>query len=666
MSVEALPTHESDVVRRERLRRRNTSLAIFAVLAALAAFVAREIPSWMDSGIQRWAQDRYKWSITNRQTSPLFRWIFNPITDFITWSVEHTESLLLDLRWLGVVALIAAIGWRTGGVRSAIAGAAAMTGVGVVADFDLAMRTLAIMTVAVVIALVLGVPLGVLSARSDRAERVLRVLLDTAQVMPIFVYFSPLALFFGIKFAPAVMATVVFALPPAVRLTNLGLRQVPVVVNEVGQSFGATSLQQLFKVQLPLAKNTILLGLNQVIMMAFAIVVLASLLGTGDLGQSVLAALQKQEVGKAFAAGMGIVLMAIALDRITTGRTEHSSRTMRWRGSFVPSVPRRLIAPIALAGVVAVVGLAQVLDWQQFPSWLTYELAAPADSAVDWVQKNLRRDVPVIGGTQAISDFLVIRVLDPLKDFLLWLPWLLIVVGAAFVGWLSRGWRLAVTIAVCLLLIATMGTIPGGGGQIQLWDIAMNTLSQVLVAITISVLIAFPLGIWAGRSDTVQRILRPFLDTAQVMPQFVYLIPVVFLFSAGRAAGVVACVVYAVPPCIRLTALGMREVPTAPREAAVSFGATGLQEMRHVQLPLARRAILLGINQTLLMVLATVIIAALVGAGALGLVSYEATTKPNVKFGQGVAGGLSIVLLAIMLDRLTQAWGTRPDSERRT
>ncbi len=331
ISVEELPTHESDAVRRDRLRRRNASLAVFAALAMLAVVVAREIPSWLDSGIQRWAQDRYKWSITNRQSSPIFRWIFNPITDFLTWSVEHTESLLLDLRWPGVVALIAAIGWRTGGPRSALAGGAAMTGVGAIANFDLAMRTLAIMTVAVVIALAIGVPLGVLSARSDRAERVLRVLLDTAQVMPIFVYFSPLLLFFGIKFAPAVMATVVFALPPAVRLTNLGLRQVPVVVNEVGQSFGATSLQQLFKVQLPLAKNTILLGLNQVIMMAFAIVVLASLLGTGDLGQSVLTALQKQEVGNAFAAGMGIVLMAIALDRISAGRTGrvHDHRDFR-------------------------------------------------------------------------------------------------------------------------------------------------------------------------------------------------------------------------------------------------------------------------------------------------------------------------------------------------
>jgi len=173
-----------------------------------------------------------------------------------------------------------------------------------------------------------------------------------------------------------------------------------------------------------------------------------------------------------------------------------------------------------------------------------------------------------------------------------------------------------------------------------------------------------PVGMLAGRSDRFERVIRPLLDLAQVLPAFVYLIPVVFLFAVGRAAGVVACVIYAVPPCIRLTSMGMREVPYTPREAAISFGATKRQEMVKVQLPLARKAILLGINQTLLMVLATVIIASLVGAGALGIIAFEATAKPNSKLGQGVAAGLSIVLLAIMLDRITQAWGRDTESRR--
>ncbi len=205
-----------------------------------------------------------------------------------------------------------------------------------------------------------------------------------------------------------------------------------------------------------------------------------------------------------------------------------------------------------------------------------------------------------------------------------------------------------------------MGTIPAGAGdRVPMWDLAMDTLSQVTVAIVISVVIAVPLGIAAGRSDRFNQLLRPLLDAAQVMPQFVYLIPVVALFNAGRACGVVAAVVYSVPPCIRLTSLGLREVPYPPSEAAISFGATPRQELLKVQLPMAVRSILLGINQTVLMVLATVIIAALVGAGALGLEAYRGFTKPLSDIGRGLAGGLSIVLLAIVLDRVTQAWGSR-------
>ncbi len=151
------------------------------------------------------------------------------------------------------------------------------------------------------------------------SNALLRGFLDTAQVMPVFVYLGVLVLAFGIQYPPAVLATVVYAVPPAVRLTNHGLRSVPVVMNEVGESFGTTSWQQLTKVQMPIARRTILLGLNQVIMMAFGIVVIGSLLGTGDTGAEVLRGLQKNDVGTAAAAGMAIVFAAIALDRITTG-----------------------------------------------------------------------------------------------------------------------------------------------------------------------------------------------------------------------------------------------------------------------------------------------------------------------------------------------------------
>jgi glycine betaine/proline transport system permease protein len=655
VSVETMPQDVPQDVLDQRRNRRYMAFGVFVLLAIVAIVIAHDVPSWLDLHVQKWAQDRYKWTIIHGESAPIFTRFFTPISDFLNWSVNHVVSLLNWLTWLGVVAITGAIGWRTGGLRAGLTGAAAMFAVGIIADWNHAMITLAIMIVSVAIALVIGVPLGIWSARSDRAERVIRILLDTAQVLPIFVYFSPAQVFFGIGYAPAVIVTVVYAVPPATRLTAHGLRSVPTVINEVGESFGTTKWQQLTKVQLPVARRSILLGLNQVIMMAFAVVVLAALLGTGDLGQDVLSGLQKQDVGAAGAAGLGIVLLAVALDRITTG--ERKDRRSRL-GASVPSVSRHTGIRIAI-GVVAVAVIAgHAFGWTHFPESLSYDIATPINSAVKWVQRNFESI------TQPISDFLVLDVLDPIRSFLLWLPWFLVVVLVAFIGFLSKGWRLATGVGLCMVLIAAMGTVPGGAGRVLLWELSMDTLSQVLVAITLSVLIALPVGMLAGRSDRFERVIRPLLDLAQVLPAFVYLIPVVFLFAVGRAAGVVACVIYAVPPCIRLTSLGMREVPFTPREAAISFGATKRQEMVKVQLPLARKAILLGINQTLLMVLATVIIASLVGAGALGIIAFEATAKPNSKLGQGVAAGLSIVLLAIMLDRITQAWGRDTESRR--
>jgi len=636
--------------------------AVFGVLAVLAIAVNPNVPSWLDIGLQRWVRDGYMWTIENSDHW-IFASFFDPLSDLLDRLVESVLWVLETLRWPGVVALTAVIGWMTAGPRAALTGAAAMLGVAVLGVWALAMVTLSIMLTAVAIALAIGVPLGIWTSRSDRAERVLRGVLDTAQVMPAFVYLIPIVVFFSIGYPPAVVATVIYAVPPAVRLTNLGLRSVPVVTNEVGQSFGCTPWQQLVKVQLPMARSTLLLGLNQVIMMAFGIVVIASILGAGDLGNLVLKGLQKNDVGAAFVPGFAIVLLAIALDRISTGERTVSSRPPLIR---LPSVDRRTGSLIGLVAVIVAATVAKVADLSTFPAALTVDISGSINDAVGWVQDNLRKDVPLIGGTESINDFLVTKVLEPLREFLVWTPWLLIVVAVAGIGYLSTGWRLAVGCASCLLVIGTMGAIPGGeGGRTQMWDLAMDTLSQVLVAIVISVLIALPLGVLAGRSDRAQRIMRPFLDTAQVMPQFVYLIPVLFLFGVGRGAGVVASVIYAIPPCIRLTGLGLREVPYTPREAAISFGATKRQELVKVQLPLAFRSIMLGINQTILMVLATVIIAALVGAGALGLVAYEGFTKPIQKIGQSAAAGISIVCLAIVLDRLTQAWGTSPDQQRR-
>jgi len=629
-------------------RRLVVPVAVVGAICVVGAAIGSDVPTWLDARVRPWADDVYDWTVRNNSSHWLFTWIFEPISDALSAANDAVLWVLRALRWPGVLTLVGIIGWRTGGTRAAVVGVLTMAGCGVLGFWDETMITMALMLVAVALALLIGIPIGIVAGRRDRFDKGIQGFLDTAQVMPAFVYFLPVVVAFGIRTPAGIIATVIYATAPAVRLTSHGLRTVPVVATEVGNSFGCTSRQLLAKVQLPMARRAMLLGLNQVIMMAFAIVVLASLLGVGGLGAEVNRGLQRVDVGLAFAPGLAIVLAAVSLDRITTG--ERRWRTGKVRRMQLPATVREhpLGAPLlAGAGVVLVAIVAKLAGADQFPDALTIDISGPINDAVNWVNDNFRTGVPVVGGTGSFSDFVVIHVLDPVRDVLLDAPWWAVVAAAVAVGWASAGWKLALVCGACFTGIAALRT----------WDLAMDTLSQVLVIVAISVVLALPIGIWCGRSDRAERILRPLLDAAQVMPAFVYLVPVIFLFNVGRVPGIVASVIYALPPCIRLVSLGLRSVPVAPREAAISFGATPRQELFKVQLPMAGRAIMLGINQTILMVLSMVVIAALVGAGALGYETVLGLTKGEI--GRGVAGGVSIVLLAIVLDRITQAWGGR-------
>ena len=255
---------------------------------------------------------------------------------------------------------------------------------------------------------------------------------------------------------------------------------------------------------------------------------------------------------------------------------------------------------------------------------------------VDWLVDNYR-DV-----FQALK-WPVEQTLNGLDAGLNAIPPILVIVLIAIAAWRFSGKGLAVFTIITMTLIGLLG----------LWEDTMTTLAMVLSSVIFCALVGIPLGIWAGRSDAFEAGIRPVLDAMQTTPAFVYLVPIVMLFSVGNVAGVLATIVFALPPIIRLTCLGIRQVHPELVEAAQAFGATNWQVLVRVQVPLAMPTILAGLNQTIMMALSMVVIAALIGAGGLG--SPVILGLNTLDIGRAVIGGLSIVLMAIVLDRITQS-----------
>jgi glycine betaine/proline transport system permease protein len=229
-------------------------------------------------------------------------------------------------------------------------------------------------------------------------------------------------------------------------------------------------------------------------------------------------------------------------------------------------------------------------------------------------------------------------------------PSLYMILILSALAWWACGWRrygLALFALIGFILVDVMG----------LWSLTMETLALVIASTILALLIGIPLGVLGGRSPRTERVVRPVLDFMQTMPAFVYLIPAIFLFQLGNVPGAIATLIFAMPPCVRLTTLGLRQVPHDVLEASQAFGATPFQQLFKVQLPLALPSILAGVNQTIMLALSMVVIAAMIGAGGLGARVYQGITQ--MRIGMGFEAGLAIVILAMYLDRITHALGSR-------
>ncbi|MFI1712522.1 ABC transporter permease [Streptomyces litmocidini] len=574
------------------------------------------------------------WIVDNRDGHPLFLYFLGHISNAVVVSVRAVYLALLALGWAGVTAAAGLVAWRVAGVRLALTSVAAVAVCGLLGMWVPTLQTLALMVVAVAASVLLGGLLGLAAGLSDRMHRILRPVLDTMQVLPAFAYLLPVVLVFGIGVPAAVLATVVYAAPPMARLTALGLRGADAGVMEAVASLGATGRQRLLTARLPLARKELLLGVSQSIMMALGMAVIASVIGAGGLGDRVYQALASVDVGAALAAGVPIVLLAVVLDRVTAAAGERIGAAPARRAGLGRAVALAVTAAVAVAG-----RLSGRLSW---PDGWTVDIAEPVNGAVDWMTAHLYSGVPLVGGTADWAARFTTWVLNPLRDGLQWLPWWAVLLTVGALALLIGTWRTAATTVLAMAAIGVLGV----------WDPALDTLSQVLAAVAVTLVLGIALGVAAARSTLLGRALRPVLDVFQTLPQFVYLIPVVALFGVGRAPAVAAAVVYALPAVVRITAQGVRAVDPAALESSRSLGATGRQQLFQVQLPLARPALLLAVNQGVVLVLAVVVIGGLVGGGALGYDAVFGLAQGDLS--TGLVAGAAIVCLGLALDRVTQ------------
>ena len=606
-----------------------------------------ELPVPEDSAFTAWAGEVADSIRGNRTDGLAFKFFFNPIREFVDGfvtimrefiAIPNGSSSIPVLGWLGVISIIGFVVFAVSNFRMAFAAVTLTFACGALGLWTDSMDTLAMTFAAVILSLAIGIPIGIWAGLSDRVLKAVTPILDLAQILPTLVYLAPLALFFLIGPASATIATMVYSIPIAVRLTAFGIRGVATSPVEAGKSMGTTTRQLLQKVQFPMASRTIILGINQTVMAALSFVVIAALIGAPGLGKPVIDALIIRNVGDGFVAGIAVVLLAIMLDRST-------SAAITKKDTFVPPSDadrkRRKLA-LLVAGIAVVVGvvLSRQMAWAAFfPKQIdiSTQVADASDASVTWVTENM--EFLTTGFSKAVT----VGVLNPLESVLASSPWYLTILMIALISLILGGIRSAIVSATLLLAVVATG----------LWYDTMITFTQTIVATLLTMVFGVVLGVWIGRSVRAERALRPILDAGQTLPAFVYLIPMLGFFGPSRFTAIATGIVYSIPIVVKIVGQGIRDVPVNMVEAATVTGSTKWQLITKVQLPAAKKSLLLATNQGLIFVLAVVVIGGFVGAGGLGYLVLLGASKPELQ-GKGLVAGVCILLLGVMIDRIAQ------------
>ena len=627
-----------------------------------------------------------------------YRWITKIIANYIKAGYYFLEDFLLESPWILVAAILTLPCFIVGGLKLGLFSCFVIYFWGAVGLWEASLQTVALMGLSVFLCVFFGVLLGIACSQSDRFENFMKPVLDTMQVMPAFVYLFPALFFFGIGGAPAILATMIYSMPPIIRLTNTGIRQVSKETVESATSFGSSKLQLLLKIKIPMSLPSIMMGINQVIMMALALVVLACFIGAEGIGGQVWQAIRRLDVGWAMEGGLCILFMAIMFDRFSKACSNKEDKLpsnvkkfhllpqnlekykiarilemplditskiidficikitnfIAYLASIIISIfnknttndigeliSRRfyLIPSLIVLFVISFID-SNLYEIGTFPKEWKLSIRQPISNAVE----SLTVDPDFIAFSKGLRGFVYLNLLRPLDIFLTHTPWWYTLAVFASIGYFTVGLRFALITIILLLFIGACG----------IWPQSMITLSSVLVSVLLCFIIGVPLGIIASYSERFKNIQDVVLDAMQTLPYFCYLIPVLMFFGGGIVSAVLATVIYSIPPIIRLTALGLTQVSGTYSEVSRSFGGSLLQTLNKVKFPLAVPSLVIGFNQTVIMAFAMQIVTPLIGGKGLGLEVFNGLARSDT--GRGLAAGVGIVLLAIIIDRISLAW----------
>ena len=678
------------------------ALVWFAILATTLFLLSiRTSAPWLITFPEGWVlpvtsqmNDAMGWVVTH--TGAFFR----SVSDALNAPMSNVRDLLNWLPWSVTVFVLAVTAYAASGWKLAVFTVLAVAYMLLVGLWTESMNSLTLVAMSVPMAVMIGFGFGTLGFYYPRAERAIMFMLDVLQTVPAFAYLLPILLLFGFGAVVGLIASILFAFPPMVRNTLVGLRGVSPEVIESGLMSGATAAQLFFQVRVPSALKQILLGINQTTMAAFSMVIIASIIGgSSDVGWEVLSAIRKARFGESLVAGIVIALMAMVMDRITSGFAKKDADDIDDHDALFAQRYRYLLIAIAGAMVLYVLSLLfPVL--QSYPEAWEFDPSGPLNDAIDYVIVEYAAWIALIktwaffflmlplkiGLEQAISPYswgfeftferkLMYGILAIGAVGLAWarsgveaaiaaallaitlfvgitkLPWPTVFAVVAFLSWQLAGMRLALAVLVGLGFLLLSGV----------WPQTMLSIYLCGIGVILSFILGSTIGILAAEFQPVSYFVRPINDTLQTMPLFVLLIPFVMIFKIGEFTALLAIMAYATVPAIRYSEHGLRSVSAEVIEAAECMGCTRWQMLWQVKIPLAMPVMMLGLNQTIMYGISMLVITALVGTSGLGQQVYIGLGDGD--FGVGMTAGIGMAIIAIVADRLTQAWSRKKQEE---